>query len=134
MEWELLRCLTDQKFRPSILPCRGIDTQLLLRSSSLLCTVGKADHFGPAALPPSGVAGRASRLPKADSLRASGGTSTPVPSRTVSVRAGRRVVVGVVNGRKGVSDLDGIGVGPRRIELKLILPPFLDEKSQSSGP
>ncbi len=81
-----------------------------------------------------GVAGRASRLPKADSLRASGGTSTPVPSRTVSVRAGRRVVVGVVNGRKGVSDLDGIGVGPRRIELKLILPPFLDEKSQSSGP
>ncbi len=68
-----------------------------------------------------GVAGRASRLPNADSLRASGGTSTAVPSRTVSVRAGRRVVVGVVNGRKGVSDLDGIGAGPRRIELKSIL-------------
>jgi len=50
MEWELLRFLTDQKFRPSVLPCWGIDTQLLLRSSSLLGMVGNADHFGPAAV------------------------------------------------------------------------------------
>src|SRR6266436_3792911 len=49
-EWELLRFLTDQKFRPSLLPCWGIGPQLLLRSSSLLYMVGNADQFGPAAI------------------------------------------------------------------------------------
>ena len=50
MEWELLRFLTDQNFRPSLLPCWGIGTTVLLRSSTLLYMVGNADQFGPAAV------------------------------------------------------------------------------------
>lgn len=50
MEWELLRFVTDQKFRPSLLPCWGIGTTLLLRSSTLFYMVGNADQFGPAAV------------------------------------------------------------------------------------
>jgi hypothetical protein len=50
MEWELVRFLTDQKYRPSLLPCWGIGTQLLLRSSSLFYMVANADQFGPAAV------------------------------------------------------------------------------------
>jgi hypothetical protein len=51
MEWELLRFLTDQKFRPSLLPpLWGIGTQLLLRSSTLFYMVGNAEQIGPAAV------------------------------------------------------------------------------------
>jgi hypothetical protein len=51
MESELLRFVTDQKFRPSLLPpLWGIGTQLLLRSSTLFYMVGNADQFGPAAV------------------------------------------------------------------------------------
>jgi hypothetical protein len=51
MEWELVRFLTDQKFRPSLLPpLWGIGTQLLMRSSTLFYMVGNADQFGPAAV------------------------------------------------------------------------------------
>ena len=51
MEWELVHFLTDQKFRPSLLPpLMGIGMQLLLRSSTLFYMVGNADQFGPAAV------------------------------------------------------------------------------------
>jgi MFS family permease len=50
MELELIRFVADQKFRPSLLPCWGIGTQLLLRSSTLFYMVGNADQFGPAAV------------------------------------------------------------------------------------
>jgi hypothetical protein len=49
-QWELLRFLTDQKFRPSLLAYSGIGPQLLLRSSSLLYMIGNADQFGPPAV------------------------------------------------------------------------------------
>lgn len=50
MQWETLRFLTDQKFRPSLGAYAGIGPQLLLRSSSLLYLVGNADQFGPTAV------------------------------------------------------------------------------------
>jgi hypothetical protein len=49
-EWELVRFLTDQNFRPSVLPMFGIGTQLLMRSPTLFYMVGNADQFGPAAV------------------------------------------------------------------------------------
>jgi hypothetical protein len=50
MQYELLRFLTDQKFRPSLLPYSGIGPQLLLRSSLLFYMIGNADQFGPTAV------------------------------------------------------------------------------------
>jgi hypothetical protein len=51
MQWELLHFLTDQKFRPSLLPpLWGIGSQLLLRSSTLFYMVGNAEQFGPPAV------------------------------------------------------------------------------------
>jgi hypothetical protein len=50
MEWELLRFLTDQKYRPSLVTFAGIGPQLLLRSSSLFYMIGNADQFGPPAV------------------------------------------------------------------------------------
>lgn len=49
-QWELLRFLTDQRYRPSLLTYSGIGPQLLLRSSLLLYMIGNADSFGPAAV------------------------------------------------------------------------------------
>jgi hypothetical protein len=50
MQWELVRFVADQKYRPSLLPCWGLGPQLLLRSSLLFYMVGNADQFGPAAV------------------------------------------------------------------------------------
>jgi hypothetical protein len=50
MEWELLRFMTDQRTRPSIVGFLGFGTHLLVRGPRLLYLIGNADQFGPAAV------------------------------------------------------------------------------------
>jgi len=50
MEWELVRFMTDQRARPSIIGFLGFGTHLLVRGPTLLYVIGNADPFGPAAV------------------------------------------------------------------------------------
>jgi len=50
MEWELMRFMTDQAARPSILAIWGVGTHILMRGATVWYLVGNADATGPAAV------------------------------------------------------------------------------------